>query len=293
MVRRFGRHEEDVQARLVGRELGRHFLRRFDDPEVEDFGLVEQVVLVAGALAELCGRVAGIARHDAVDQRAVDAAGRQEPVAETVFEAPVVDILENALFQVLAIFEDEFAREEDEAFGLVALEVGVAVMQQLREFARIGSGRAVREAAGGIEGDARFGGVGDDEADVGLFREGEIRVEIFVGVDAARDDVDQVDAVDRLSSLQALQVEMIQAVLLVEPFDHSLFDGLDHDDGAVKVRFLVGFPDDPFDEGAQEVAFAELDHFFGVGLRLRCCGTVEFVHMMMCINCQIIRLLRF
>ena len=72
-----------------------------------------------------------------------------------------------------------------------------------------------------------------------------------------------------LAVLETLEIQVIQAVLLVEPADHALLDGLDHDDGAVEIGFLVGLPYDPLDERAEEVALTELDDLLGVLFRLR------------------------
>ena len=115
MVRSLGRDEEHVQAGLVGRELGGDLLGGLDDPEVEDLGLVQQMVVITGTLAQLGGGIARITRDDAVHERAVHAAGVLEPVPEALSEVPQVDVLADALLQVLAVLEDQLAREDDEA----------------------------------------------------------------------------------------------------------------------------------------------------------------------------------
>ena len=269
VVRGLGRDEQHVQAGLVGRELGGDLLRRLDHPQVEDFGLVQQMVVIAHALAKLRGGVARISRDNAVHERGIHAAGLLEPGAEVRTQVPQVDVLTDALLQVLAVLEDQLAREDDEALRLVALEVLPAVVQQLGEFAGIGRCGGIVQLAGRIEGDTRLGRVGDDEPHLRLLSELQVALEVLIRAQAAADDVDQIDAVHGLAVLQSLEIQVIQAVLLVEPADHALLDGLDHDDGAVEIGFLVGLPDNPLDERAEEVALTELDDLFGVLLRLR------------------------
>ena len=107
-------------------------LRRLDHPQMEDLGLVQQMVVIAHAFAQLRGGIPRITRDDAVHERTVHAAGLLEPGAEILTQVPQVDILTDAFLQMLAVFEDELAREDDESLGLVALEVLPAVIQELR-----------------------------------------------------------------------------------------------------------------------------------------------------------------
>ena len=56
-----------------------------------------------------------------------------------------------------------------------------------------------------------------------------VGLKVLVGVDSPGNDVYHVKAVHGLAVLEALEVEVIEAVLLVEPADHALLYGLDHD----------------------------------------------------------------
>ena len=235
---------------------------------MEDFRLVQQTVVVACTLAKLRCIVARITGNNTVYQGAVNSARLFEPDTESVGQFPKVDILADTLFQVLAVLENELAREDDEAFVGCSLKMLVAVIQKLRKLAGIGTCRLVVEFAGGIEGYTCFGGIGDNETYLGLFRKFQVLIELGVRVEAAGDNVDQVHAVYRLAVQQALQIQVIQAVLLVEPFNHALFDRLHNHHGTVEIGLLVSFPDNPLDKGPEEVAFSELDNFFGVSLRL-------------------------
>ena len=148
------------------------------------------------------------------------------------------------------------------------------MVEQLGELAGIRRCRSVGKLACRVEGYSGLGGIGNHETYFRLLREGHVGGEIGIGVDAPGDDVDKVHAVHGLPVQEALEVEVIEAVLLVEPFDHAFLDGLDHHHGAVKIGLLVGLPDNPLDERAEEVAFAELDYLLCVPLCLRCACTI-------------------
>ena len=62
---------------------------------------------------------------------------------------------------------------------------------------------------------------------------------------------------------------MIQPVLGVQRVNHPLLNRLYDNNRSVEVRFLVGFPDYPLNEGTEEVPLSELDDLFGVLFRLR------------------------
>ena len=209
VVRRLAGNEQHVQAGFVCREFFCDLGRGLDYPEVEDFRLVQQIVLVSNPLAELLGSVAGIARHDAVHQSGIHATGGLEPVAESFAKVPKIYILEDALLQVFAVLKNQLAGEDYETFALVALEILVTVIQQLGQLAGIGACGSVGKLAGGIERDAGLGGIGDHETHLGLLCKGQICLEIFVGVEASGHHIYQIHTVHRLAVLQALEVEVI------------------------------------------------------------------------------------
>ena len=279
VVRSLGRHEEHVEARFVGREFGGDFLGSLDDPEMENLGLVQETVVVTDTLAELGGGVTRITGNDAVHEGAVHAAALLKPGAEVRTQVPQVDILTDAFLEVPAVFEDKLAREKDEALVPGAFEILETVIQQLRELAGIGAGGLVGKFAGRVEGDACLGGIGNYKADFRLFGQLEVLLKLSIGVQSAGNHVNQVHAVHRLSVLEPLKIQVIEAVLFVEPFHHALLDGLNHHHGAVEVRLLVGFPDNPLDECAKEVALAKLNHLFGVLLCLRCRRSIKSFHI--------------
>jgi hypothetical protein len=54
---------------------------------------------------------------------------------------------------------------------------------------------------------------------------------------------------------------MVEAVLAVEPFNHTLCQGLNYNYRTIEIGLLVHVPDNPINESAQEVSFAKLNNF--------------------------------
>lgn len=164
---------------------------------------------------------------------------------------------------MVTIEEDELAREDDETALRIAMEGLEATVEQLGELAGERGGGGVGETTGRVEGDAGLGGVGDDETDLWLFGQRHEGVVLGVGVEGTADDVDTLEKIDGLASLTSLEVDMIETILRVEAFGRATRSGGDDDDGGVEGGLLVHVPDDPVDKATKEVAFAELDDFFG------------------------------
>jgi len=256
-------NEQHVESGFVGGELGGYLLRGLDDPEVEVLGLYDEVVAIRDLLLNLGNLLAGEAGDNAVDECGIDAAGLLEPLLEAFAELPELNVLIDAVLQHVAVQEDELAGEDDEALRGVAVKGLIAAIEQLHELAGIGTGGSVLQLAGRIEGDAGLGGVGDDEADLGLVGQRQEGSILRVGVQRAADDVDTLEGVDGLAVLATLQVNVVETVLGVEPVDHTVLDGLYDDDRSVEVGLLVHVPDNPINECAEEVSLAELDDLLG------------------------------
>ncbi len=177
----------------------------------------------------------------------------------------------------MSVEEDEFAGEDDETLRWVAMEERETMVEQLGEFGRIGTGGRVREATGGVESDARLGGVRDDEADVFLFRQADELLILRVGIECTTDDVYQLKRVDGLSLGEPLEVDMVETVLSIEHIDHAFFDGLDHHHTTREGCLLVDVLDYPVYKRAEEIAFAKLYDTF-LALRLRSRSGIECFH---------------
>ena len=265
--------DEDVESCLLGRELGAegvdvHVVGFLDDPEVEGFALYDEVVGIGDALLNVSNFLTWEAGNDTIDEGGADVAVVGEPLEEVRIVVgkvglPEFYVLKDALFEFMAIEEDEFAGHDDESLGGVGIEGLEAMVEELCEFARIGGTWCVGEAASGIKGDACLSGVGDDEAYLGLLGEGHVSLELGVGVEGSADDINALESVDGLSVETSLEVDVVEAILAVEPIDHTALDGLYDDDAGVEVGALVHVADDPINEATEEVAFAKLDDAFG------------------------------
>ena len=140
--------DEDVESCLVGWELGLervdvHVLGFFDDPEVEGFALYDEIVGIAHFLLYLCYLLAWESGDDAVDECGADIVVVGEPVfkglvvgSEVIF--PEFDVLVDALLEVVAIEEDEFAGHDDESLVGSSAEGLEATVEELCELAWIG-----------------------------------------------------------------------------------------------------------------------------------------------------------
>ena len=271
VVRFLALGDEHVKSGFLCRELSAQFLARhilgfLDNPQVENLCLYHQVVFITDFLLYLCNLLAGEAGNDAVYQCSAYVAVFREPLLETFIVGteivfPQFDILIDALLQVMAVEENQFARHDDETLGGVALKGLIAAVEQLHEFAGITAGGSVAQLARGVEGNACLSGVGDDKAYLRLVGQCLIGPELGIGVQRARDDIDALQCVHGLTVLAALQVDMIETVLTVEPVHHTAFDGLHHHYAAIEISSLVHLPYYPVYESTEEISFTKLDDF--------------------------------
>ena len=130
-------NEEYIQTSLVCWELCSNRFWSLVHPKMEDLALYNEVVLEADALVYLVNSVLRITWNDSVYECAVYTASLLEPCLEAFSEIPKVDVLIDALLELLAVKEDELARKDDESLGHVAVEVLVSVIKKLSELARI------------------------------------------------------------------------------------------------------------------------------------------------------------
>ena len=201
---------------------------------MEGFALDHDVVLVAEFFLDLVDFLAGEAGDDAVNECGAYVAVVFEPCAECLVVRaeiffPEVDVFEDDFFQMVAVFEDKLAGHDDEAFVSCSVEGFESAVEELCELAGIRCGGAVVELAFGIEGDAGFGGVGDDEAHFGLVGQREEGVELGEGAETAADHVDTGEGVDHFAVETALEVYMVEVVLTLEKLHHECVGGTLYD----------------------------------------------------------------
>lgn len=127
---------------------------------------------------------------------------------------------------MMAVEEDKLTWHDDHTLCRVAAKELIAVEEQLDELAGIRCCRCVAELALRVEVDTSLSGVGDDETHLGLLSQSHKGLILSVWVQSAADDIDTSQGINRLTVLLALEIDVIEAVLTVEPVDHTAVDRL-------------------------------------------------------------------
>ena len=105
-----------------------------------------------------------------------------------------------------------------------------------------------------------LGGVGHQEAEVGILDLVQQALEVLIGVIAALDAGDDTLAVHLFAILAAPEEQGIQALLGVDHRGQAGGDGLGQHHLAVEAGLLIHHIDEIVHESTEEVALAELQH---------------------------------
>ena len=238
----------------------------------------------------MCDIFAREARYDTVNQSCANVVVFLKPLfealvicSEIVF--PKLDILADAVFQMVTVQENQLARHKDQTFLRIAVECFVATEEQLNELARISRCRGIREFAGIIKRDSGLGGVRNHETDLRLVGKSHEGCVLAVRIQRTADHVNTLERVDCLAIQTALQIHVIEAVLTVEPLHHSFVNRLNNYYRTVEVRLCVHVPYDPVNKCAKEVTLAKLNDFLRHHA-LRSCELVQcfFCHSSLCVS---------
>ena len=234
---------------------------------MEALCLHHEVVLISNLLLDFLDGVTREARDDTVDERCAYEAVLREPLLEALIVGsevvlPQLNVLVDALLQMMAVEEDELAWHKDHTLRRVAIEVLVAVEEQLHELAGIRCGRSIGELAGVIEVDACLCGVGNDETHLWLLCQSHECLVLCVWIECAADNVYAGQRVYGLTVLFTLKIYVVEAVLAVEPVNHATVNRLNNDNAGVEVGLLVHVVDNPVNECTEEVSLTELNDSF-------------------------------
>jgi len=104
---------------------------------MENFSLYNEVVIILYFFFNSIDILTRESGNDTVYQCRIYSASFLKPSLEFIAKIPQVDILINRFFQLVAIQEDQFARENDQTFRLVTVECFKTMIQQLSQLARI------------------------------------------------------------------------------------------------------------------------------------------------------------
>ena len=232
-------------------ELAVEVVLGFNNPEVEEFRGVDHLILVA----ETEVLTLGITGVYSVNESVGEYVFFLNPIFELVSELPKVCILEHASLEVVTVSVDKLAGKEDES----AETELVSLLEQESEL----SGEGLRGSIGELvlcrEYDTGLRGVGNYEAEVGIFCESEVSVEVLIRLNTSGDNVDDVG----LNTLNAAAKMSVYAVLLGEHIAQTRLYRLHYYNATVEVAVLVDSVNHPVYEAAQKSAFSKLNYSFG------------------------------
>ena len=115
VVRCFRRHKEHIQSGFVGREFGSYFLRCFNYPQMENFGLHHHVVIVLQFFFDSRNILARESRYDTVNQCSIHTTSLFKPLLEVISQVPKLNILIDGFFQLVSVQENQFTGEDNQS----------------------------------------------------------------------------------------------------------------------------------------------------------------------------------
>ena len=264
------RHDHDVDAGLLERQLVLQLCGTFDDPHAEHFAHVQSGIMVAVDFfhgSQFLG-IADAARNDAVHQSGAEGVGVVHPVDESRLQIPVLCVVVAALLQLFAVVVDQFAGQDGQTLVSSAVECLVALEQHAGQLCGEAVGRNLIELAVALRvGDAGLSGVGNNGLQIGRTCQFQhfVPLAVDVGAHTVGHAGDHALCIDLLALLAAAQVQGVQALLLVDPVCHlgEVADGLHQLDLAVVAGLLVCDVIEVIHESTQEVALAKLHDLDG------------------------------
>ena len=134
VVRSFRRNKQHIQSCLISRELFGNFLRSFNHPQMEDFSLNNQVIIVLQFFFDSSNIFARESRNNTVYQCCIYATSFFKPSLELITQVPQFNILINSFFQLMSIQENKFARENNQTLCFITIECFETMIQQLSQF---------------------------------------------------------------------------------------------------------------------------------------------------------------
>ena len=124
--------DENVETSLISREFltqffASHVFCLLDYPEVEDFSLYDEIVLITDLILDFYDILTWEARYDAVNESSAYIVVLLKPLRESLclfakVRSPKFDILADAVLEVMSIEEDELTRHDDKALSRITVE---------------------------------------------------------------------------------------------------------------------------------------------------------------------------
>ena len=176
--------EDSHFARLVGARIGGfdrarivfgerqpqrwHARLALDGEKMEQLSRCHELILVAEFVLQRLGFDLRIAGHDAVHERVVERVGGLDPSDEVGLQIPLLCMAQHNAAQFLAAVIDQLAGDHLPTVFSASCKRFPPLVKQAGQFGRKGRGRRVVIDGPRRIGDARLGGVGNDDADGGV-----------------------------------------------------------------------------------------------------------------------------
>ena len=239
-----------IEPCLMEGELARKVVARLNNPKVEELTRVEHIVLVA-EVDFLVPRVTG---NYSVNESVAEEVFLFNPSLEVLAQAPEVSVFQNARLKVVTVSVDKLTGKEYEA----AKALVKSSLEKKGELAGEGNCRSVGHLIGALELNTRLGGVGNHESEIGVICKREVSLKIAVGLNRSRNYVDDLLFNGGDTVFHTAHNVSVNAVLCFKHFTHALVNGLNDDDGCVKVGRFVCKLNYPVNEAAKEATLAKL-----------------------------------
>ena len=180
-------------------------------------------------------------------------------VISTHIFLPKLDILVNAFLQVVTVQENQLTRHQNHTLSWITLEELIAMEQQLNQLTWIRCSRSICKLASVIECNTSLRCIRDDETHLWLLSQSHECLVLRIWIQCTADYIDTLQCIDSLAVLLTLKVYVIEAVLTVQPVNHTTSQWLNYNDRTVEVGLLVHIPYNPIYECTEEVTFTKLN----------------------------------
>ncbi|CCX37934.1 unknown [Clostridium sp. CAG:1013] len=233
-----------------------------DHPQAEGLAHGHEGILLPNELGEVgfCLLVPGIPGHDPVHQGIAVEVLAVVPSSEFLRQSPQGNVLVHAALQFVGVVVDQFHRQEVHP-RKSRLEPAI---EELGDLGGEGDGLKALRGIGIMEADARLGGVGDDQFQVGVGCQSVIALRVQEGIDHLAEGGDLIHVLHRLTVLGAPEHNVVTVVLAAEGL--QVFAGDGGDGGDVHLH-AFGFQGVKISvhKGAEKIALSVLQYFYHEG----------------------------
>ena len=231
--------KDNVQAGFVGRQFALDELVLFEYPKVENFPFDNIVIHKARLLPNLLNGVAWVTGDNAVYKCVGKVVGVVKPIDKRPVHFADFRKLVKHLFERLTVVVNQFARDDCKAFGHIPTKVVVSLLQKGQKFTWEGCWTMGKIYVVGIQNDACFGGVGNNNFQIFAVSVTKVLLVVFVRVDKVVQDIDDLTRLHHLALVDTLQTKGVQAILLGKVQNSAHWHRLNNNHATTKDIFIV------------------------------------------------------